>query len=573
MRIEPIGKLAGGDDGDALELAQRQEVLVAGDDAVRAAGQRSLQHCVVVRISATGEIVYMPPEAADVPALMADLVTWLAKAEEEGIPVPVIAGLAHYQFVTIHPFYDGNGRTARALATLILYRHGYDLGRFYALEEAYAQDLAAYYAALQTHPHHNYYEGRADADLTGWVTYFVSSMAAVFVRVAEEVRTAAGDPPAAEPPELRKLERRARIVLGLLTHQDTITSADVARALGLSQRTVRGLMASWLTDGWLEMIDPSRKARNAGYDANGNMTSRLEDGKAYLLTYDAENRLTTVNNLAIGQTTTFTYDGDGNRVKVAVGSTTTVYIGNYYEKNTSTGVITKYYYAASQRVAMRAGSTLYYLFSDHLGSSSVSLRATDQYTVTQRYYPWGTIRPGPDNGLPTDYTFTGQKLDASTGLMYYVARYYDPVLGRFVSADTIVPEPGNPQALNRYSYTLNNPVNYHDPTGHWPFPLPPIRIGKAIMGLLNNPYIKPLWTNPQIGVPVSYAAYRQMKGDAPEALSLTLDWYFERGEEPRDFGLDSEITQFLITSQGMQEAREQFVKTCGRKSSSTLKLE
>jgi Fic family protein len=215
----------------------------------------------IVRNAATGEIVYMPPEAADVPALMADFVAWLAKTEEEGVPVPIIAGLAHYQFVTIHPFYDGNGRTARALATLILYRRGYDLGRFYSLEEFYAQDLASYYTALQTHPHHNYYEGRADADLTGWVAYFVRSMAVVFGRVAEEVRTAAGGPSAVEPPELRKLDRRARIVLGLLTQEETITSADVARALGLSQRTGRGLMAAWLADGWLEVADPSRKAR------------------------------------------------------------------------------------------------------------------------------------------------------------------------------------------------------------------------------------------------------------------------------------------------------------------------
>ncbi|MBI4294960.1 MAG: RHS repeat-associated core domain-containing protein, partial [Chloroflexi bacterium] len=72
--------------------------------------------------------------------------------------------------------------------------------------------------------------------------------------------------------------------------------------------------------------------------------------------------------------------------------------------------------------------------------------------------------------------FTGQRLDG-TGLYYYGARYYDPALARFVSADTIVPRPANPQSLNRYSYTLNNPLKYVDPTGHlvegsipWRFP-------------------------------------------------------------------------------------------------------
>lgn len=134
----------------------------------------------------------LPPQAADVQRLMADFVVWIAAAQREALPAPVIAGLAHYQFVTIHPFFDGNGRTARTLATWILYRHGYDLGRFYSLEEAYATDLTAYYAALQTHPHHNYYEGRADADLTGWLAYFLDAMATTFRRVAQEVRERAG---------------------------------------------------------------------------------------------------------------------------------------------------------------------------------------------------------------------------------------------------------------------------------------------------------------------------------------------------------------------------------------------
>lgn len=215
----------------------------------------------VIRDAATGTIVYMPPEAGDVPGLMHDLVDWIAQAEREKVPAPVIAGLVHYQFVTIHPFYDGNGRTARALATLILYRHGYDLGRFYSLEEIYVKDLAAYYEALQTHPHHNYYEGRADADLTEWLAYFLHSMAETFQRVADEVRTQAEHPTPSEAPELRNLDRRARIVLGMFTQQETLTTAEIARALGLSPRTVRDLVAGWLADGWLEIQDPARRSR------------------------------------------------------------------------------------------------------------------------------------------------------------------------------------------------------------------------------------------------------------------------------------------------------------------------
>jgi Fic family protein len=90
-----------------------------------------------------GGIVYLPPEAKDVPVLMDELVDWLS-IQERDTPVPVVAGMAHYQFVTIHPFDDGNERTGRALATWILYRGGCDLGRFSALEEFYSSDLQGY---------------------------------------------------------------------------------------------------------------------------------------------------------------------------------------------------------------------------------------------------------------------------------------------------------------------------------------------------------------------------------------------------------------------------------------------
>jgi RHS repeat-associated protein len=79
------------------------------------------------------------------------------------------------------------------------------------------------------------------------------------------------------------------------------------------------------------------------------------------------------------------------------------------------------------------------------------------------YFPFGVSRNSTGN-LPTDKLFTCQRLD-TTGLYYYNARYYDPQIGRFISPDTIVPNPTNPQSLNRYSYCLNNPLKYIDPSG------------------------------------------------------------------------------------------------------------
>jgi Fic family protein len=72
---------------------------------------------------------------------MVALVDWVNTAAKDGVPVPLIAALVHYQFVTIHPYYDGNGRTARLLATFILHRGGYGLNGFFSLEEHHARDL------------------------------------------------------------------------------------------------------------------------------------------------------------------------------------------------------------------------------------------------------------------------------------------------------------------------------------------------------------------------------------------------------------------------------------------------
>jgi RHS repeat-associated protein len=184
-------------------------------------------------------------------------------------------------------------------------------------------------------------------------------------------------------------------------------------------------------------------------------------GSTYHLTYDAENRLTGVNGAA---SATFVYDGDGNRVKATFGSVTTVYVGNYYEKEGST--VRTYYYAGGARVAMREGSTLYYILTDHLGSTAITANSDGTAKVGElRYFPHGKTRY-TDGTTPTNRRFTGQVEDATIGLYFYNARYYDPALGRFVQADTIVPEPGNPQALNRYAYTVNNPLKYIDPSGH-----------------------------------------------------------------------------------------------------------
>ncbi len=205
------------------------------------------------------------------------------------------------------------------------------------------------------------------------------------------------------------------------------------------------------------------------YDANGNQVTRTVGSVTHTLTYDAENRLTKVMN---GATTiaTFVYDGDGQRVKSTLNGVTTSFVGNYYEKTGKNS--TKYYYAGTARVAMR-NTSVKYLFGDQLGSTSVTTSSSGAIGSQERYKPFGEMYY-TSGTLPTRYTFTGQYSYANTtseiGLMYYGARFYDPALGRFASADTIIPGAGNPMAWDRYAYTLNNPVKYTDPSGHWAKP-------------------------------------------------------------------------------------------------------
>ena len=113
---------------------------------------------------------------------------------------------------------------------------------------------------------------------------------------------------------------------------------------------------------------------------------------------------------------------------------------------------------------MSENATLKYVHQDHLGGTSVVTSDNGTLLESLKYYSFGETRS--ISGLETtDKLFTGQRLDG-TGLYYYNARYYDPTIGRFISPDTIIPSPSNPQSFNRYTYCLNNPLKYIDPSGH-----------------------------------------------------------------------------------------------------------
>jgi RHS repeat-associated protein len=197
------------------------------------------------------------------------------------------------------------------------------------------------------------------------------------------------------------------------------------------------------------------------YDANGNMTTR-SDGRT--LTWDYENRLIAI--LESASTSTFSYNPEDLRLKKQItdteGTFTVYYFFANYEEEYTDGALTntiKYYYANGQRIAERSTENgLRFHHQDHLGSSMVIALADQSVNACLHYRPYGWVAY-QDGTRDVRYKFTGKELDNS-GLYYYGARYYDPVLGRFISPDPYL------DGLNRYTYCGNNPIIYVDPSGN-----------------------------------------------------------------------------------------------------------
>ena len=126
------------------------------------------------------EVVYMPPKTEVVPHLVKEFITWLNLDKTWETNSVLLAGIAHYEIARIHPFIDGNGRTARLLAALILYLSGFDHRRLFAFDDFYDRDRPAYYSALKTAQEN-------DGDITQWLEYFTTGIAISVNEVKEAV--------------------------------------------------------------------------------------------------------------------------------------------------------------------------------------------------------------------------------------------------------------------------------------------------------------------------------------------------------------------------------------------------
>lgn len=255
--LDYIEKLAKTNAQITEENIKHIHALVVGGGSSRVKPSEYREGQNVITDSLSGNIVYMPPEAKDVTDLMKEFVSWINTPND--IPIPIVASIIHYQFVTIHPYFDGNGRTARLLTTLALHKGGYDLKGIYSLEEYYAKDLQGYYEAITIGNSHNYYLGRAEADITKWVEYFINGMAIAFKSVYSRAKEQESSKD--EIKVLRELDTKQRQVLNLFETQKFVTAKDVAEFFKFSPRSARLLVLEWVNNGFLLAIGEGKKRK------------------------------------------------------------------------------------------------------------------------------------------------------------------------------------------------------------------------------------------------------------------------------------------------------------------------
>jgi Fic family protein len=187
------------------------------------------------RLGFPDEVVYTGPKAINAPYLCNDLIEWINKSEEEEISPVIVAGVAHLEIAAIHPFNDGNGRTARALATLILYKRGYDFRHLFALEDYYNKDLPSYYKAINVGK--NYEQRRTDN--TSWLEYFVEGFKEEIMNVKNQVASLALKKVDKSIRRKIYLSEKQQKIIDFIDQMGKIAVSDVVDILKAPQRTAQ----------------------------------------------------------------------------------------------------------------------------------------------------------------------------------------------------------------------------------------------------------------------------------------------------------------------------------------------
>jgi Fic family protein len=210
---------------------------------------------VVVNHPVTHEAIFTPPDAAEVPRLIEKLLMWLNSPETENLNPIIVSGLTHYELFRIHPFIDGNGRTARIMAMTMLYKRGYDLKRFLILDDYYNMDISSYYEALET-------VNPDLPDLTLWLEYFTKGVAVSIKSVLDKVIRLSEDVKFTEKKRKIPLNDRQMKIVKKIIENGRIANRDVQEMFGLSHSTAFDELQKLLK---LEVVEIKGKGRSTHY--------------------------------------------------------------------------------------------------------------------------------------------------------------------------------------------------------------------------------------------------------------------------------------------------------------------
>lgn len=209
---------------------------------------------VVIGNLHTQKINYVPPDAYKVPYLVDELLDWLNNSTDDMFPV-IIAGILHYELVRIHPFVDGNGRTSRLMATLVLSVHKFNINDYFTLDEYYNQDRQAYVDALNS--------ADKNHDLTNWLEYFCHGVLYSINKVKSEVLKLAEL--TSKYNTTLELTPNEISVLTLLGEKEHIQNKDIQEMLNISPQASYKIIKK-LKD--KELIESIGKGRNTEYILN-----------------------------------------------------------------------------------------------------------------------------------------------------------------------------------------------------------------------------------------------------------------------------------------------------------------
>jgi len=199
-------------------------------------------------------VEYMPPATKDVPKLVDEFLTWLNSDKAKKANPIILAGIVHYEIARIHPFIDGNGRLARLLATLIMYKSGFDHRRFFALDDYYDQDRPGYYAALKTVQQNK-------GDLTNWLEYFTDGVMYSVTKV-KDIIIRLGITQKTKGVQQLELTQKQIKILEALKEKGKVTNKELREMFKISRQAILKEIKKLID---IELIELVGKGRNAYY--------------------------------------------------------------------------------------------------------------------------------------------------------------------------------------------------------------------------------------------------------------------------------------------------------------------